>query len=130
MQVKDLFREVKYPIELYNKNGNEIYYENSKGYWFKKEYNENGVCIYCEDSTKYRCKYGYDKKDNIIYKLDSKGHWFKKEYDENGRCVYFEDSISGIVLDNRPKPNKVITKNAIYIEKINESINKLKKVFE
>ena len=32
MKVKDLFREVKYPIKLYNEQGQKIYYENSDGY--------------------------------------------------------------------------------------------------
>ena len=29
MKIKDLFREVKYPIKLYDKNGNQIYCEDS-----------------------------------------------------------------------------------------------------
>jgi hypothetical protein len=36
---------------VYDINGNEIYYENSTGYWFKREYNLNGNIIYFEDIT-------------------------------------------------------------------------------
>jgi hypothetical protein len=44
----------KVHLFLYDSNGNEIYYENSDGYWWKQEYDEsNGNRIYYEDSTGY-----------------------------------------------------------------------------
>ena len=36
-------------FELYDKNGNEIYFENSYGFWGRYEY-DNSVVIYFEDS--------------------------------------------------------------------------------
>jgi hypothetical protein len=62
-------------------NGNLIYYENSSGEWYMKEYYSNGKEIYYENS------YGY---------------WVKRGYDENNRMIYKEDT-NGISLDNRNK---------------------------
>ena len=39
-----------FPFEIKDKNGNEIYYENSDGYWRKSEYDSNGNVIYFENS--------------------------------------------------------------------------------
>ena len=37
-------------LMLKNKNGNEIYYENSDGFWVKREYDSDGKEIYYENS--------------------------------------------------------------------------------
>jgi hypothetical protein len=50
----------EFPFEIKNKNGNEIYYEDSNGYWYKSEYDSNGNKVYCEKSN---------------------GDWYKSEYD-------------------------------------------------
>ena len=71
-----------FPFVIKDKNGNEIYYENSKGYWWKCEYDSNGTEIYFENSN---------------------GYWRKMEYDSNGKQIYFEDS-DGFISDNRSKP--------------------------
>ena len=81
MKIKDLFREVKYPIELFDEKGNLIYCEFSNGHWVKREYDEN---------------------DNQIYYEDSEGGWVKIEYDKNGNEVYYKDSVR-VIEDNRPK---------------------------
>jgi YD repeat-containing protein len=60
-------------------NGNEIYYEDSVGFWQKRE---------------------YDDKGNLIYIEDSDGYWEKYEYDDNGNYIYWEDS-DGRIIDNR-----------------------------
>jgi uncharacterized protein RhaS with RHS repeats len=70
-----------FPFEIKDKNGKVIYYEDSNGLWWKREYDSNGKVIYCEDSN---------------------GWWWKKEYDSNGKVIYYEDS-NGVVRDNRPK---------------------------
>jgi hypothetical protein len=41
----------EFPFQIKNKNGNKIYYEDSDGYWYKKEYDSNGNKIYYEDSN-------------------------------------------------------------------------------
>ena len=65
----------------YDVNGNQIYFENSNGYWCKYEYDTNGKLIYCEDSN---------------------GYWSKRDYDSNGKLTYRKDS-TGYIIDNRPK---------------------------
>ena len=72
-----------FPFEIKDKNGNEIYFEYSDGFWVKQEFDSNGKEIYYEDSD---------------------GFWSKREYDSNGNEIYFENS-DGYVEDNRPKPS-------------------------
>ena len=101
-QLKHDFK--KGALYLYDSNGNEIYFEDSNGYWMKREYDSNGNSIYFEDSHGYWEKRKYDSNCNKIYFEDSDEYWEKKEYDSNGNEIYFEDSI-GCIRDNRPKPS-------------------------
>ena len=73
-----------FPFIIKDKNGNQIYYENSDGFWTKRE---------------------FDSKGNQIYYENSDGWWAKSKYDSNGNEIYYEDSNSkGKVVDNRPRP--------------------------
>ena len=77
------FLKVKdFPFVIKDKNGKEIYVQNSSGYWRKHEYNDKG---------------------NEIRYEDSDGHWSKYEYDDNGNEIYFENS-KGYIVDKRSKP--------------------------
>ncbi len=40
-------------LEVYNDKGYRIYFENSGGYWAKREYDKRGNQIYFEDSDGY-----------------------------------------------------------------------------
>ena len=40
----------EFPFKIKDKNGNQIYYENSNGIWVKHEYDQNGKVIYSENS--------------------------------------------------------------------------------
>jgi hypothetical protein len=40
----------EFPFIIKDKNGREIYYEDSDGYWAKREYDSNGNLIYYENS--------------------------------------------------------------------------------
>ena len=82
----------EFPFEIKDKNGNEIYYEHSSGYWDKSEYDQNGKQIYYEDSTGYWRKSEYDQNGNEIYYESSSGYWDKSEYDQNGNEIYYESS--------------------------------------
>ncbi len=75
---------------VYDTNGNTIYWENSSGFWEKREYDTNGKLIYREDSNGYWAKYVYDQNGNRIYYENSDGYWAKYEYDTNGKLIYFE----------------------------------------
>jgi len=60
-----------------------------------------------------------DKQGNVLHQEDSNGYWSKREYDSEGREIYYEDSI-GNIIDNRPKPDDVITLNGIRYKRIDE----------
>ena len=94
----------EFPFEIKDKNGNEIYCENSDGYYEKREYDSNGNIIYYETSNGYWFKKEYDSNGNKIYYENSRGYWAKWEYDFNGDLIYYETS-NGAVVDNRPKPS-------------------------
>jgi YD repeat-containing protein len=85
---------------VYNNQGNEIYYENSDGYWIKYEYDANGNEIYRENSNGYWYKREYDHNGNEIYYENNSGYWYKEEYDTNGNLIYRETS-RGVIRDNR-----------------------------
>jgi hypothetical protein len=86
----------------FDSNGNKVYYENSNGTWRKQEYDSNGNEIYYEDSDGFWSKRKYDSNGNEIYYEDSDGFWYKSEYDSNGNEIYFETS-NGYIKDNRLK---------------------------
>ena len=71
----------EFPFKIKDKNENEIYHEDSDGYWHKKEYDSNGNEIYCEFFN---------------------GNWGKREYVSNGNRIYWKYSY-GKIEDNRPK---------------------------
>ena len=86
---------------VYDSNGNNIYFEDSNGYWEKREYDTNGNEIYRENSNDYWEKYQYDTNgQNEIYREDSDGNWYKYEYDSKGNLMYYENS-DGDIEDNR-----------------------------
>lgn len=95
-----------FPFKIKDKQGNEIYFENSEGFWAKYEYDSVGKRIYYEDSD---------------------GDWSKYEYDSVGNRIYYENS-KGIIRDNRPKeakiqyirPKEIITLNGIKYQRIDE----------
>ena len=92
----------EFPFAIRDKNGNEIYSEDSNGYWRKRERDSNGTEIYYENSTGSWCKREYDSNGTEIYYEFSDGYWYKNEYDSNGNLIYWENSY-GEIIDNRPK---------------------------
>jgi hypothetical protein len=91
-------------FELFDSNGNEIYYEYSNGFWGKSKYDSNGNEIYHEDSDEWWYKNEYDSNGNKTYFENSNGYWSKSEYDSNGNQTYYENSL-GVIIDNRPTPS-------------------------
>ena len=71
-------------LELRNKNGKLIYFEDSNGQWAKLEYDSRGYTIYFENSH---------------------GFWEKTEYDSEGCLIYIENS-NNTIIDNRHKPSE------------------------
>ena len=89
----------KFPFTIKNSKGKEIYYEESTGYWEKRE---------------------YDSKGNLIYLEDSNGAWVKREYDSEGNEIYWEES-NGTIRDDRPKTDvqkaiELLTKEGLIVD--------------
>ena len=93
----------KFPFTIKDEDRNEIYYENSHGFWIKREFDLNGNLIHWENSNGVWIKREYDLNGNRIYWETSNGVWEKTEYDLNGKEIYRKDS-NGFIVDNRPKP--------------------------
>ena len=74
-------------MTVFNNQGNIIYFENSNGFWAKKEYNNQGNLIYHENSNGYWVKREYDEEGNKTYHENSNGYWEKIEYDEQGNIL-------------------------------------------
>ena len=65
------------PFEILNKEGLQLYYENSTGYWEKKTFNED---------------------EQLTYWSRSSGWWEVREYDDKGSMIYNETS-GGVIYD-------------------------------
>jgi len=102
MTIAQQLKIKEFPFEIRDSHGNYIYYENSRGNWFKHEYDAQGNQIYYETSTGYWHKVEYDADGRNIYFENSAGHWSKREYDAQGKEIYYENS-RGEVIDKRPK---------------------------
>jgi len=68
-----------FPFDIKDSKGNQIYFENSNGFWHKLEYDLNKNIIYCELSD---------------------GFWKKVKFDLEGNVIYYENS-NGIIKDSR-----------------------------
>ncbi len=89
----------EFPFRIKDSNGNQIYYENSNGYWVKSEYDSDGNKIYFENSD---------------------GFWVKREYNSEGNRIYYESSY-GTIVDNRPKTEiqkaiELLTKEGLIVD--------------
>ena len=62
---------------------------------------KNGKIIYFEDLDGYWAKWERDSKGNEIYSENSMGYWRKHEYDSEGNEIYYENS-DGKIIDSRP----------------------------
>jgi len=51
---KELGIDFTFPIEVKDANGNETYWEDSYGFWYKMEYDSNGNETYYESTTGYK----------------------------------------------------------------------------
>ena len=116
-------KDKDFPFEIKDKNANQIYSEDSNGYWVKSEYDQNGKKIYYEKSNGYWDKSEFDQNGNQIYFEKSNGYWRKYEYDHNGNKIYVEDS-DGYIKDNRPKVVELTIDQIA--EKLNIDVNLLK----
>ena len=70
---KELGIAFVFPIEIKDSNGNETYYENNNGIWYKYEYDANGNDTYFENGRNFWCKREYDANGNETYRENSYG---------------------------------------------------------
>ena len=110
----------EFPFQIKDSKGNLIYWEQSDGYWEKREYDSKGKQIYWENSTGYWVKSEYDPKGKQIYFEDCDGFWVKYEYDSKGKQIYYENS-DGVITDNRPKTDvqkaiELLTKEGLLVD--------------
>ena len=89
----------EFPFEIKDSKGNQIYWEDSSGYWAKREYDSKGKEIYWETSD---------------------GAWIKREFDSEGNRIYYENS-NGTIIDNRPKTDvqkaiELLTKEGLLVD--------------
>jgi hypothetical protein len=102
MTIAQQLKIKEFPFEIKDSDGNQIYWENSNGYWEKREYDSEGNRIYYEDSNGYWSKHEYDSNGKEIYYENSDGYWSKHEYDSEDNVIYYENS-KGKIIDKRPK---------------------------
>jgi hypothetical protein len=102
MTIAQQLKIKEFPFIIKDSKGNRIYYENSNGYWEKREYDSEGNRIYYEDSNGYWSKHEYDSNGKEIYYENSDGYWSKHEYDSEDNVIYYENS-KGKIIDKRPK---------------------------
>ena len=81
MTIAQQLNVTDFPFRIKDKQGNLLYFEDSDGFWSRREYDSKGGEIFYEDST---------------------GDWRKYEYDSDGKAIYIED-CDGVIIDNRPK---------------------------
>jgi len=82
MTIAQQLKIKEFPFEIRDSNGNRIYFENSDGSWYKREYDSNG---------------------NLIYHENSEGYWMKREYDSEDDLIYFEDLTGVKIIKKCPK---------------------------
>jgi hypothetical protein len=120
MTIAQQLKIKEFPFEIKDSKGNRIYFENSNGFWIKREYDSKGKEIYYETSNGYWAKREYDSNGNLIYVEYCDGYWAKREYDSMGKEIYWETS-DGTVIDNRPKTEiqkaiELLTKEGLIVD--------------
>jgi hypothetical protein len=115
-------QEVRVNLDyIIDSNKNRIYYEDSDGFWYKREYDLNNNEIYYENSNGHWEKKEFDSNNNIIYHENSDGFWSKREYDSNNNVIYFENS-NGKIIDKR-NINENVDPEEKYVNGIVKFIN-------
>ena len=99
MTIAQQLKIEEFPFEIKDSKNNLIYWENSTGYWEKREYDSKGNQIYYETST---------------------GYWTKSEFDSEGNEIYLENS-NRTIIDNRPKTDvqkaiELLTKEGLLVD--------------
>ena len=82
----------EFPYTEYDSYGNQTYYEEESGYWFKNTFDDNQNEIYFENSDGYLNKFLYDELDRCNYFQNSKLGWCKLKYQDDDIIISYEDN--------------------------------------
>jgi YD repeat-containing protein len=105
-----------FPFTINDKNGNQLYSEDSSTYWFLNQYNDHGKLIYYTNSNKEWEKREYNANGNPIRYEDSTGFWNTRKYNAKGKEIKYENSDgfwTKYEYDNNGKQTKVETSNGL-----------------
>lgn len=94
--LKHIFDD-RYTFRIFDTKHNELYYEDSLGFWTSKEFDDRNNMIYQKNSNGYWEKSIYDDNHNIIYQENSKGYWASYEYDYDNVLIL---SLTSNYLEN------------------------------
>ena len=99
MTIAEQLKVKEFPFQIKDSKGKEIYFENSDGFWIKREYDSNG------NRTRFKTSTGY---------------WSICEYDKEDNEIYYENS-DGRIIDNRPKTDvqkaiELLTKEGLIVD--------------
>ena len=92
----------KFPFEIKDEQGKIIYFEDSEGYWTKREYDDKGNKTRFENSNGFWWKQEYDANGKETLFENSCGFWIKQEFDAEGNEIFYLNS-NGKMRNNRPK---------------------------
>jgi hypothetical protein len=120
MTIAQQLKITEFPFEIKDSKGNQIYFEDSNGFWERREYDASGNLTHYEDFFGFWAKKEFDANGDWTYFEDSNGYWAKQEYDSNGNVSYYENS-NGKIINNRPKTDvqkaiELLTKEGLLVD--------------
>lgn len=69
---KELGIAFTFPIKIKDAHGNETYFEDEGGYWYRREYDEDGKVTYFENSNGYKKGTKRGSCDGKVIEVDGK----------------------------------------------------------
>jgi hypothetical protein len=103
-KIIEKYIDENYSMEVKDRNGNVVYYQDGGGFWSEVEYNKFGLQTHYKNSDGVWHKKEYDECGRQTYYINDSGEWSKSEYDSNGDKVFYENSFGMDGFDKRSKP--------------------------
>ena len=89
---KELGIDFAFPIVIKDANGYQTYYEDSDGYWRRRERDAKCRSTYHKNSDDYWQMWERDANGDVTYYEDSAKNWHLVERDADGIETYYESS--------------------------------------
>lgn len=106
-------------FKMFDVNNNDIYFEDSTGFWVKRTFDNNHNAIHYINSIGFWGKYKFDGR-NLIHFENSAGYWGNFEYDDNNNIIHTQTSEGYHV---KQEDNKQINSEIIHKKSIAEEFN-------